>query len=88
MSGYRPQPGDFIVVERQDSGRQFTAVVDHVTKGGNAQFMAAKGATTTPKGTKPEWAKVRTANIRNERIIRKATQEEAAALMRQMEGGA
>jgi hypothetical protein len=80
MSGYRPQPGDFIIVERQDSGRQFTAIVDHVTKGGNVQFKA-------PKIGAVGWAKVRTANIRNERIVRKATSDESTLLMRQMEGG-
>lgn len=80
MSGYRPKVGDFIIIERQDSGRQFTAMVDHVTKGGNVQFRTAKLGTNV-------WAKVRTASHRNERIVRQATSEEAAALMRQMEGG-
>lgn len=80
MSGYKPRVGDFIIIERQDSGRQFTAMVDHVTKGGNVQFNTAKLGTNV-------WAKVRTANLRNGRVVRQATSEEAAALMRQMEGG-
>ncbi len=81
MSTFSLRVGDFIRIERLDSGRQFTAVVDHITKGRRVQFKY-------PNDGSNKWTKARTVDERNEKILGLATQHEAAALMRQMEGGA
>ena len=70
--------GDIIIIERRDSGRRYLAMVDWITKGNRVHIKAAKCGSS-------EWAKARGVDIRNENIIGKAPDEDAARWIETME---
>ena len=76
------EPGNSVMIERKDSGRQFPAIIDTITKGGGILIKARKCTRR-----KLAWCN-RRFDPRSESIVRMLTDEERLAFVEMMGGAA